>query len=205
MKKRIGTVLVAAAIGAASLLPQAPALAVQNNDEVRQGEFALLLVNVLGLYRFLPAAPSEQEAISILVANRIAPANGWEPDKAVVLADLAEVIVKAIDRADEVENPDDPNSWIAYLASIGVPIDTIGLALNNVDPLAEPIAPNVFLSVITTDPLKKRAIFGLPDETEMGTDVAFLVSQRPVTLPEVVDVVVAIPDVPRRPPRPTPI
>lgn len=195
MKNRIGAVILIAVIATASLLPQAPAYAVENNDEVRQGELALLLVNVLGLYRFLPAAPTEHEAIAVLLSNRIAPANGWEPDKAVVLADLAEIIVKALDRVHEVENPDDPQSWITYLSSIGVPIDTIGLALTNVEPIAEPIAGNVFVSTASTDPLKRRAVFGEPDEVESGTDVAM----RPVTLPQVVDVVVAIPDVPPRP------
>ncbi len=199
MKNKIGVALMIAAIAAASMLPQSQALAVENNDEVRQGELALLLVNVLGLYRFLPAAPTEQEAISVLLANRIAPANGWEPDKPVVLADLAEVIVKALDRAHEVEDPDDPQSWIDYLTSVGIPIDTVGMALNNVEPIAEPIAGNVFISTASTDPLRRRAVFGQPDEAESGTDVAVLPSQRPIALPEIVDVVVAIPDVPPRP------
>jgi len=202
MKKKIGTTFLAALIGVAILLPHAPAMAVQNNDEVRQGELALLLVNVLGLYRFLPAAPSEQEAISMLLVNGVAPANGWEPDKAVVLADLAEVIVRAIDRADEVEDQANPQSWIDYLASIGMPIDTIGLALNNVEPIAEPIAGHV--ASVATDPLRRQAVFGQPDETETGTDMAFLATQRPLSLREVADVVVTIPDIPRRPRPPTP-
>lgn len=197
MKKRTGMALVAAVFVMASLVPQAPAVAAQNNDEVRQGELALLLVNVLGLYRFLPAVPTEQEAIAVLLSNRIAPANGWEPNKPVVLADLAEIIVRAVDRAHEVDDPDDPQSWINFLASIGVPIDTIGLALTNVEPLNEPIAGNV--SLVTTDPLRRRAVFGQPDEAETGTDVAFMVSQRPISLPDIVDVVVRIPDIPTRP------
>ncbi len=199
MKKRTGMALVAAVFVLATLVPQAPVIAAQNNDEVRQGELALLLVNVLGLYRFLPAAPTEHEAIAVLLSNRIAPANGWEPDKPVVLADLAEIIVRAVDRAHEVDNPDDPQSWINFLASVGVPIDTIGLALTNVEPLNEPIAGNVFVSSVTTDPLRRRAVFGQPDEAETGTDVAFMVSQRPISLPDIVDVVITIPDIPRRP------
>ncbi len=200
MKIRFGTTLLVAVLAVAMLSPQAPAQTPQNeNEEVRQGELALLLVNVLGLYRFLPAAPSEQEAVAVLLANGIAPANGWELNRPVVLADLAEIIVKSIDRAHEVENPDDPQSWIDLLNSIDVPIDTIGLALNNVEPAPEPISGNVFMSTVTTDPLKKRTFFGQPDEIDMGADVAYLYSERPVTLPEVEEVVRRVPDVPRRP------
>lgn len=201
MKKKICTGVLAAVVSIALLMPQTPAMADEENitNGVRQGELALLLVNVLGLYRFLPAVPSEQEAIAALLANQIAPANGWEPQKLVVLADLAEVIVKALDRSHEVENPENPQSWINHLASIGVPIDTIGLALTNIDPLSEPIAGNVFSTTVSTDPLKKRAIFGQPDETETGTDVALLISQRPISLPDIIDVVVTIPDIPPRP------
>lgn len=203
MKMKFGTALLVVVLAVATLIPQTSAAAApSNNDEVRQGELALLLVNVLGLYRFLPAAPSEQEAVAVLLANGIAPANGWELDKPVVLADLAQVIVKAIDRAHEVRNPADPQSWIDLLSSIGVPIDTIGMALDNVEPLAEPIAGNVFMSTVTADPLKRRAIFGQPDEVEMGTDVAFVYSERPVTLPEIVEVVLLVPE---RPPRPRPV
>jgi hypothetical protein len=117
----------------------------------------------------------------------------------VILADLAEVIVKAIGRADEVDDPSDPQSWIEFLASIGVPIDTIGLALDNVEPLAEPVAG--YVARVSTDPLQRDAVFGQPDEPEFGADMAYV----PVRMTEVVELVVTIPDIPRRPRPVTPV
>lgn len=203
MKKRLGVALMTALCAVALLVPHAPAQEAET-DEVRQGELAKLLVNVLGLYRFLPAAPTEQEAIAVLLANRIAPNEGWEPDEPVVLADLAEVIVRAIDATHEIEDPDNPQAWIDYLAEAGVPIDTIGLALTNVEPLPEPIAGNVFVASVTSDPLKKRAVFGQPDEAETGTDVSFNATQRPVSLEQLISIIEQVPDVPTPQPTPTP-
>ena len=207
MKTKPTVWIMAAVFAVGTILPHAPAWANDaepETDEVTQGELARLLVNVLGLYRFLPAAPTDQEAIAVLIANQIAPADGWDPSRAVVLSDLAQIIVKALDAAHEVADPDDPQSWIDYLAELGVPIDTVGLALTNVEPLAEPIGGNVFASAVTSDPLRKRAIFGQPDEVESGADVAIMVTQQPVTLPEIIDVIVVLPDIPPPPPFVTP-
>jgi len=205
MFKKISVVLLAAAITMSSMVVQAQAQDEESAeaDKVRQGELAQLLVNVLGLYRFLPAAPSEQEAIGVLLANQIAPEEGWEPAKEVTRADLARVIVLALDRAAEVEDPDEPESWISFLSNQGVPIDTIGLSLTNLEPLPEPIAGNVFAASITTDPLRKRTVFGLPDELETGTDVSFVPSQV-LTLEDVVEIIEQVPSVPPRPTSPTP-
>ena len=84
-------------------------------------------------------------------------------------ADLARVIVQAMKKQSEVKNPDDPKSWIDYLKTVGVPIDTIGEAVDNVDPLAEPVAPNVVTS--SSDPMTKRHKFNTIDETQYGVDM----------------------------------
>lgn len=204
MYKKLGVVVLTALFCVASLAPVAHAQeSADDANKVRQGELAVLLVNVLGLYRFLPAAPSEQEAIAVLLANQVAPEGGWDPAKEVTRADLARIIVQAIDRANEVEEQENPQSWIDFLVSVGVPIDTVGLALTNVEPLPEPIGGNVFAAVVTTDPLKKQAVFGLPDEAETGTDVSFLVSQ-PLRPADVIEIITVVPAIPPRPPRVTP-
>jgi hypothetical protein len=137
--------------------------------QVTQAELAQLLVNVLGLSRFLPATPSATEQFSVLMANNIVPADGWVAEKVVTKADLARVIVQAMKKQSEVKNPNDPKSWIDYLKTIGVPIDTIGEAVDNVDPLAEPVAPNVVTS--SSDPMAKRHKFNTVDETQFGVDM----------------------------------
>ncbi len=205
MKRKLGIGILAAFVGMAAIMPHHVAYADQP-DEVTQGELALLLVNMLGLYRFLPAAPTEQEAIAVLLANRIAPEAGWQPNQPVVLADLARLIVQSLDRSHEVPDPANPQSWIDFLASIDVPIDTIGLSVSQLEPLPEPIGGNVFVASVSSDPLIRREVLGQPDESERGTDVAApQTSQRPVTLPQVREVIRVVPDVPPRPPVPTPI
>ncbi|HBA82767.1 MAG TPA: hypothetical protein DCZ95_01615 [Verrucomicrobia bacterium] len=137
--------------------------------QVSQAELAQLLVNVLGLARFIPASPSAEQCFGVLMANSIVPAEGWVADKVVTKADLARIIVQSMKRQSEVKNPDDPKSWIDYLKSIGVPIDTIGQAVDNVNPLAEPVAPNVVTS--SSDPMAKRHKFNTIDETQYGVDM----------------------------------
>ncbi len=141
--------------------------------QVTQGELAQVLVNVLGLSRFLPASPSPDQCFAILAANMVVPAEGWSAPKVVTKADLARVIVQAMKKQSEVNNPDDPKSWIDYLKSIGVPIDTVGEAVDNVGPVSDPVAPNVVTS--SSDPLSKRHKFNPLDETQYGTDMAGLV------------------------------
>ena len=82
---------------------------------------------------------------------------------------LARIIVQCLKKQNEVKNPDDPKSWIDYLKSIGVPIDTIGEAVDNVDPLGEAVAPNVVTA--SSDPLRKRHKFNTTDETQYGVDM----------------------------------
>lgn len=205
MKRKLGIGILAAMVALTAIMPSHVAEA-SDSDAVTQGELALLLVNMLGLYRFLPAAPTEQEAIAVLLANRISPENGWRPDQPVLLADLARLIVQSLDRTADVPDPSNPQSWIDFLVSIDVPIDTIGLAVSQLEPLPEPIGGNVFVAFVSSDPLVRREVLGLPDEAERGTDVAAPQSiLRPVTLPQVREVIRDIPDVPPRPPVPTPI
>ncbi|MDD2237186.1 MAG: hypothetical protein PHG65_08290, partial [Kiritimatiellae bacterium] len=91
-----------------------------------------------GLYRYLPANPTDLQCFEILNQNGIFPKDGWEPGKVVTRGDLARVIVLALELEDQVQNPDDPRSWMEVLASIGIQITTIGEAVNNVYPISEP-------------------------------------------------------------------
>ncbi len=142
-------------------------------QQATQCDLAKMLVEVLGLARFLPAAPSCQQAFAILLDNGISPLDGWDEAALVVKGDLARVIVQALKKQMEVKNPDDPKSWIEYLKSIGIPIDSVGEAVSYVGPLSEPVAPNVMQA--TTDPLRKRHKFDPLDETQYGVDMAALV------------------------------
>ncbi|NCC50095.1 MAG: hypothetical protein EOM20_02655 [Spartobacteria bacterium] len=169
--------------------------------QVTQAELAQVLVEVLGLARFLPASPTAYETFAILLENGVSPGEGWKGEEVVTRADLARVIVEALGRQNEVENPDDPRSWINFLSSIGVPIGTVGEAVDNLEALPEAIAPNVFQGSTRVDPLVRRTVFGEPDEQQFGTDASFDDAYRPVTLAEIQEVIVVVPTRPRpRPP-----
>jgi hypothetical protein len=154
-------------LGAATVQAQAPAEA----QMVTQAELAQQLVNVTGLGRFLPAGATDQELFAVLLANGISPVDGWNPSAPVERATLARVTVQAMGLADEIANPDDPNAWVAYLREIGIPIDTVGQAVDSVGPITDPVVGYVFAAGLTTDPLRKIHIFGEPDETQFGADV----------------------------------
>lgn len=200
MKTKSAVVLLVLVLGVAGALPATWAAEAKGGagsaDQVTQAELARILVNLLGLARFLPAAAAPQDYFKLLLDNKIFPADGWQADKVVTRADLARVVVQAMQRQNEVENPDDPRSWVNFLKSLGVSTDTIGEAVEDVEPLVEPVAANVFVVSTTTDPLKKRKT-GEPDETEYGTDVEFVASLRPlfypVTIREVEEAVVQVP------------
>lgn len=149
----------------------------QNNGvaagQVTQGELAQLVVRVLGLSRFLPAAPSDQQCFDILLDNRVAPFEGWKSGKVVTKADLARVIVSALKRQNEIENEDDPKEWIDYLKSLGIPIDSVGEAVSYIEPLPEPVASHIVSARV--DPLLKRHRFNPVDEPQYGVDMEYIV------------------------------
>ncbi len=139
---------------------------------VTQAQLAQLLVPVLGLARFLPANPSDQQCFTVLLENSIVPQNGWEPEKIVTKADLARVIVQALKKQGDIKNPDDPKEWMDYLKGLGIPLDAVGETVYYVDPLAEPVAPHVVVAKV--DPLTKRHRFNPIDETQYGVDMEFI-------------------------------
>jgi len=171
MKKLVVYLPVLLLVGAI-MVASAPAQDPVDTQEVTQEELARVLANVMGLARFLPSPSTPQEVFALMMVNGVSPADGWAEDAVVNTADLARVIVQAMGMASEIENPDDPQAWVDYLAENGIPIGSIGEAVENVKPQAQPIADYVLAEGLTSDPLRKQTIFGLPDEQQFGTDMA---------------------------------
>jgi hypothetical protein len=140
--------------------------------QVTQCELARLLVQVLSLSRFLPASPTCEQCFSILMDNAISPKDGWVSDAPVIKRDLARVIVQAMKKQGEVEDQSKDADWEDYLKSLGVSLDSVGESVDQVEPLAEPVAPNVFSA--RTDPLLKRHKFNPADEQQYGVDMEFI-------------------------------
>ncbi len=154
-------------------------------EGVTQGELSQLLVKVLGLYRFLPANPSDRDCFTVLLANKIQPAAGWDAEAIVTKADLARLVVQSMERQHEVENPEDPMSWIKFLESYGVPLLRVNETVEYLEPLRRGVAPNVFR--ISPDPVEKRRIYAQPDEIEFGADAEFIAT-TPVNLSDVIEI-----------------
>ena len=169
---------------------------------VTEGELAQWLVRVLGLSRFLPAAPTDLECFQILMQNAIAPKDGWSQERTVTMGNLARVIVLALGKQAEVENPQDDESWVGYLKSVGIDFGTIGEAVENLEPLPQPTGPEAI--VTSTDPLGKLARINPPDDQQVGADLSTL--SRIVTradLPEI-ETIIQQPTRPPERPRVTP-
>lgn len=210
--------MMVAALSMTLVVPYSQAQADADSAQVTQAELAQMLVNLTGLARFLPNPATPQELFAALLANGISPKDGWKPNDPVTKGTLARLIVQAMDMVDQVENPDDENSWVNLLAENGIPIDTVGAAVQNVAPTAEPVTDYVMGPATSSDPLTKQAVFGLPDEKQFGTDLeagatisgapARVVPPAPVLVPvtrrEARRVIPVIPKPPRPTTRPTP-
>lgn len=180
MKKLLVSIIALVVVSTLVAPMQARAEEAAATEAVTQAELARILTNVLGLSRFLPSQPTSAQRIAVLMENGIEPEGGWQPDAPVTRADLARLVVLAMDRRHEVEDPDDPRSWIALLAELGVSLESIGAATASIEPSAEPVAPHVFRTTATADPMARERT-GMPDEREFGTDASMEVTSRPVT------------------------
>ena len=102
----------------------------QPSGPVTHVQLAELLVKALGLVRYLPVAPSAQQTFDLLMQNGISPQGGWLLDAVVTKADLARVLVQALNMQDQVENPSDPQSWIDALKAAGISLDRLSEAIH---------------------------------------------------------------------------
>lgn len=171
-----------------------------STELITQGELAQMLVRVLGLYRFLPASPSDAECFAVLMANKISPAGGWNGGAPVTAQDLARVIVLAIGEEGSVENPDDPDSWIEVLQALGVPMDTVGQAVGEVPPSD---GASAGFQPFSTDPMQDQRVLANPDERQLQGDLGYTQSS-PLTSAEVVRVIRSVDPDPVRPRPATP-
>jgi hypothetical protein len=189
-KSGLSHVLLAAFVGIALISTAMPGLAqgaagAAEEQLVRQGELAKMLVRVLNLNRDLPGDISPIQAAAILSKNKVMPLGGWKLDEVVTRDVLARLIGQALGYGDEVSNPDDPKAWINLLNEKGIPIGTIGQALSNLKPTAVPVAPGP--GAVTTDPLKTPNFVRAEDALQNGADVndPSTIRRVPVSLEEV--------------------
>lgn len=144
----------------------------QASGPVTHAQLADLLVKALGLVRYLPAAPSAQQTFDVLMQNGISPEAGWLLDAVVTKADLARVLVQAMHKEDQVENPNDPQSWIDTLKAAGVSMDRLSETIQSVETLPESMGQDMPLQ--STDPLVYNVRFTPGGTVQYSVDLAMV-------------------------------
>jgi hypothetical protein len=141
----------------------------QSSQPVTHPQLAELLVKALGLMRFLPTAPSTQQMFDVLMQNGISPQGGWLLDAVVTKADLSRVVVQALRKEDQVENPNDPQSWIDVLKAQGISLDRLSETIQSVEVMPEGMGQDVTLQ--STDPLIYGVNFAPGDSIQYTVDL----------------------------------
>lgn len=178
-----------------------PSFASAQDDSVKHGELAQLVVRVLGLTRHLPANPTDADCFALLLVNRIVPQDGWKHGEVVTAGDLARVVVQAMGEAENIENPDDPASWVNYLNEKGIQVVDLHEAVGHADPLGEAVTATY--EPVNVDPFSRRRVVAQPDERLLAGD--FGITSTEVPFGTVVRVLTVVqPPVRRRPPPVTP-
>ena len=162
----------------------------QASQPVTHVQLAEIMVKALGLVRFLPNAPSAQQMFDVLMQNGISPQDGWKLDAVVTKADLSRVIVQALRKEDQVENPNDPQAWINVLKELGISLDRLSETVQSVEALPEAMGQDSTMQ--STDPLIYDVTFASPDsvqysvELDATTDEAITARQNEQGVVEVV-------------------
>ena len=141
----------------------------QASQPVTHPQLAELLVKALGLMRSLPTAPSTQQMFDVLMQNGISPQGGWLLDAVVTKADLSRVVVQALRKEDQVENPNDPQSWIDVLKAQGISLDRLSETIQSVEVMPEGMGQDVTLQ--STDPLVYGVNFAPGDSIQYTVDL----------------------------------
>lgn len=186
MKRLFVLIVLLTAVGFGATVFAAPAdQGEQGSELITQGELAQMMVKLMGLYRYLPPDPTDQECFSILMTNNVRPADGWDVMASVTREDLARVVILAMGEEGSVENPDDPASWVSALQAMGVDIESVGQVVSQVPP--EKDFKSSDFGPSSSDPIKQQRFFTQPDERQLQNDFG-LPTSVPLTLDEVVDI-----------------
>jgi len=207
MKKFMACVMAGAFLAGAGLVVTASAqeASAPAQEAVTQGQVAQMLVKQLGLWKQLPANPTDFQCIEILTQNGIFPsptlkpteanpAPGWDlsGDAAVTAEQLAVLLVRALGLADKVEGDvADIANWVNVLKGVNVPAEKGSIDL--VKPLDQVLAGHPIFQV-TPDPLTKRYV---PEP--MVIQIINLILAEPLVKPQ------PLPKPPEEGPKPKPV
>ena len=174
MKRILAFVLIGLMIAAPAALAQnkkesSDAQKSKASQPVTHPQLAEIMVKALGLLRFLPNAPTAQQQFDVLMQNGICPQDGWKLDAVVTKADLARVIVQALRKEDQVENPNDPQAWINALKELGISLDRLSETVQSVEALPEAMGQDTTMQ--STDPLIYEVAFASADSAQYSVEL----------------------------------
>ncbi len=170
---RLGVAAALAVFVSGSLPVQAqdapPAGTAASTAVMTHGAFARKLCERLGLYRFLPANPSDLDCMILLSQNGIFPSissaptpenptPGWNLDAKAPLtvAEMAVLLVRAMKMEDSVKGDvNNPENWLAVLRDYQIPVDQPEGALGETRYLRD-LRLAIPIFEITGDPLVAR-------------------------------------------------
>ena len=139
------------------------------SQPVTHDQLADTLVKALGLMSFLPNAPTAQQEFDVLMQNGISPEKGWLLGAIVTKADLARVLIQAMGKEDEVENPNDPRSWISALKESGISLDRLSETVQSIEVLPDGMGQDVTLG--SSDPLVYGVNFAPGNSIQYSVDL----------------------------------
>jgi hypothetical protein len=141
----------------------------QASQPVTHPQLADTLVKALGLMTFLPNAPTAQQEFDVLMQNGISPEKGWLLDAIVTKADLSRVLVQAMRKEDDVENPNDPQSWIDTLKEAGISLNRLSETVQSIEVLPDAMGQDLTLG--SSDPLVYGVNFAPGSSIQYSVDL----------------------------------
>lgn len=154
----------------------APEASSDESAGITQGEAALLLARKLGFFVGSTRPMDVQNAIKVLLENKISPFNGWRSSDPLTAGDLARLLVQSLNRADEIPEADRDNpETTAYRDLLereyGMDLNKIIASLRRVPGSKDPKGTGPLDDSASSDPLEGRSGDGDVDELGGGSPV----------------------------------
>ena len=157
------------------------------DDYIDQGDAAILLLHRLGLGKGLPANPTKRQAVREFERHGIfpfgeRPGQGvWDIDAPLTEGDFAKILVESLRWQHLIPKEArgaDPQAYADLLEANGIIIRSFSETVGKVRSTDYPRGAGVVEEVVGTDPLRRRYVFGEPNERGFGLDLSGASGER---------------------------
>ena len=147
-------------------------MAQAEDDQVTHDEAAVMIANMLGLYKGTDGPLTPLVAFKLLRGANILPSeDGWDDGEVMTIAQFARVMVGVLKLNDQVTDKSDPKAYIEVLKKQGVGVEDISSGLGVIQVPFSFFVGGTFTGISNSDPLLERPVLGEPDEQGFGVDV----------------------------------